>query len=706
MDAEAEVDEVSPKKSKKERKKEKKNKKAKRDEEGLPTDLVEAVKSTGDADKVQAVDRLVDEYYALDYEDQVGDLRTRFKYAKVPASSFNLTPEEILLATDAELNAFMSLKKLAPYRQDSAAWQAKQQQKQRKALKELRDALKTRKWGEEVDEEQAQKALDKRREKKRRYRENAEKRAAETAGEDGGAATAAAAAGGARGEDGEPPKKKKRAGKSERKRLQKEREQAGEGAQRELGGGCARQVGTGDALPCLVVALWAVCAVLRGESRRRARPESSRVVEERRASPPRATLLSLSSSHKAPDSSLQLIKNRCISSNSTYHRLLRPLSNSRLPLSSPPPLPPTRLPSPPRPASMTSTLPPLAQATSGSLGAVVSNALIYPLDTVTTRLQASRKRTSKGGYSSIPAAISTIFRTEGLAAFYSGLGPDSLSTLLSQFLYFFVYSALRDRFQARKASRAPPTAVGQGKAKGAKPPVLSAVEELAIGCLAGVVAKGAVSPLSMITVRAQTSSEPRQEVVGGKEGDKRTVEDSDSDDDEGGYGRAPSALALAKEIYEEQGIAGFWSGFQSTIILVRRRRASVVLDSFASGPCREDLPNLRGLPPCRRSTRQSPSTRLRRSSAPSSPPSTASTRPRRRPSSLAPSRAPSRRPSRIRSSSPRRASSSRVRRGAPCTGRSWTCSAGRSRSKASRGCTRAASRSSSRGSCPRASSSS
>ena len=98
MDAEAEVDEVSPKKSKKERKKEKKNKKAKRDEEGLPTDLVEAVKSTGDADKVQAVDRLVDEYYALDYEDQVGDLRTRFKYAKVPASSFNLTPEEILLS--------------------------------------------------------------------------------------------------------------------------------------------------------------------------------------------------------------------------------------------------------------------------------------------------------------------------------------------------------------------------------------------------------------------------------------------------------------------------------------------------------------------------------------------------------------------------------------------------------------------------------
>lgn len=221
-DLEMDVDgDEAPKLSKKERKQAKKDKKAKRDDEGLPTELVEAVKSTGDADKVQAVDRLVDEYYSLDYEDKVGDLRTRFKYAKVPASSFNLTPEEILLATDAELNAFMSLKKLAPYRQDSASWQAKQAQKQRKHLKELRDTLKTRKWGDEVDEEQAARALDKRRDKKRRYRENAEKRAAE-AGTGAGAEAGGEAASG-RGEDGEPPKKKKRAGKSERKRLQKEK---------------------------------------------------------------------------------------------------------------------------------------------------------------------------------------------------------------------------------------------------------------------------------------------------------------------------------------------------------------------------------------------------------------------------------------------------------------------------------------------------
>ncbi|KAK4332402.1 Peroxisomal adenine nucleotide transporter 1 [Rhodotorula toruloides] len=212
---------------------------------------------------------------------------------------------------------------------------------------------------------------------------------------------------------------------------------------------------------------------------------------------------------------------------------------------------------------------------SGSLGAVVSNALVFPLDTLTTRLQTSKRSAKKAGsasragsYNSLSAAVQTIYRHEGLSAFYSGLGPDSLSTALSQFLYFLAYSALRDRFQARKARQHPPTAAGKDGKKSSGPPLLSALEELAIGCLAGIFAKGVVSPLSMITVRAQTSSEPRQEVVGGKEGDKRAVESDDSgDEDDGGYGRASSALAIGKEIYQEQGLWGFWSGFGSTVIL-------------------------------------------------------------------------------------------------------------------------------------------
>ena len=43
---------------------------------------------------------------------------TRFKYAKVDSQTFGLTPAEILMATDAELNTYMGLKKYAPYRKE------------------------------------------------------------------------------------------------------------------------------------------------------------------------------------------------------------------------------------------------------------------------------------------------------------------------------------------------------------------------------------------------------------------------------------------------------------------------------------------------------------------------------------------------------------------------------------------------------------
>lgn len=72
----------------------------------------------------------------------------RFHYAKVESSSYNLDAAEILMATDAELNSYMSLRKLAPYRSEE-----EKKGKSKKRLKELRDALKGRKWGEEIDED-------------------------------------------------------------------------------------------------------------------------------------------------------------------------------------------------------------------------------------------------------------------------------------------------------------------------------------------------------------------------------------------------------------------------------------------------------------------------------------------------------------------------------------------------------------------------
>ncbi len=86
------------------------------------------------------LDEYMDEIYGLDFNDivschircpfsnevtnmfalvQVGDMPTRFKYTPVQAQSFALTPAEILMATDAELNQYLSVKKYAPYRKDN-----------------------------------------------------------------------------------------------------------------------------------------------------------------------------------------------------------------------------------------------------------------------------------------------------------------------------------------------------------------------------------------------------------------------------------------------------------------------------------------------------------------------------------------------------------------------------------------------------------
>lgn len=59
----------------------------------------------------------LEETSKLEYEDTIGDLKTRFKYTTVNPKRFGLSAEEILMMDDTDLNQYVSLKKLAPYRE-------------------------------------------------------------------------------------------------------------------------------------------------------------------------------------------------------------------------------------------------------------------------------------------------------------------------------------------------------------------------------------------------------------------------------------------------------------------------------------------------------------------------------------------------------------------------------------------------------------
>lgn len=53
-------------------------------------------------------------------------MKTRFKYINVPSESYGLSDEQLLYADTDALNKFVSIKKLAPYREDEGKVKSKQ----------------------------------------------------------------------------------------------------------------------------------------------------------------------------------------------------------------------------------------------------------------------------------------------------------------------------------------------------------------------------------------------------------------------------------------------------------------------------------------------------------------------------------------------------------------------------------------------------
>ncbi|KAI1785290.1 mitochondrial carrier [Ganoderma leucocontextum] len=202
---------------------------------------------------------------------------------------------------------------------------------------------------------------------------------------------------------------------------------------------------------------------------------------------------------------------------------------------------------------MTSALPPLAQACSGALGSAAANAISYPLSLVATKLQTTSSRKFRGTHGFL-LLIGRILDREGLAGLYDGLPADTTSTLLSNFLYFYLYTLLHALAARQRASSHAPRlqTVKRAVTSPTRPVLLDAPSELALGFVAGVASRAISTPLSLITVRLQTSDDDED----GTEMEASIVPETASVKK-----RRPGFSEVLRSIYMEESLSGFWAGF-------------------------------------------------------------------------------------------------------------------------------------------------
>ncbi|EJU05089.1 mitochondrial carrier [Dacryopinax primogenitus] len=190
---------------------------------------------------------------------------------------------------------------------------------------------------------------------------------------------------------------------------------------------------------------------------------------------------------------------------------------------------------------MSEQLTPFGHALAGALGAVFSNTIVYPLDTIKTRIQAGENKVVQNGKEKHLGAwdlMSKIIREEGVVGYYAGYAATMLSTFSQSYAYFLAYTIVRTSYLRRLAARTKSTSTQ-----------ISIGMELLLGAVAGALAQIFTIPVSVIATRQQIGNAHLHSTHARKEE------------------RDNSFFAVARDIIREDGITGLWAGLKPGLVL-------------------------------------------------------------------------------------------------------------------------------------------
>lgn len=192
---------------------------------------------------------------------------------------------------------------------------------------------------------------------------------------------------------------------------------------------------------------------------------------------------------------------------------------------------------------------PAVEAVAGACGGMVALLSTYPLMTLNTHDQLNRKLKGEAGAPAESRAelVARMVKEGGFGSLYAGVQPALLGTALSQAVYYYFYSAFRTAAAAATGKK-PPT-------PGA-PVDLGVSLSLSVAAAAGCVNVLATNPLWVAVTRMQAY---RRAI------DKAKAEGKPPPADDGA---ATSTLGVLKELFQKEGLPGYWKGVGPSLIMV------------------------------------------------------------------------------------------------------------------------------------------